>query len=224
MSQGGPDDQKALDDSPVGLYLAIGTEGEPELIHSVIPAGASVLDLGCGVGRIAHPLIRLGHPVVAVDESSEMLAHVRGAETVHSKIEDLDLGRTFDCVLLMSNLVNTSDERRRAAFLRTCRRHVAADGAVLIERYDPKLRIREGVWDGAYGGVDITLERRGKGGTGPWTLTYKHPDGRTWTQEGSGAPHVLADDEMRAALARAGLEIERIFGPKRRWILARPSH
>lgn len=224
MSRGGPDDQKTPDDSPVGLYLAIGTEGEPELVHSVIPAGASVLDLGSGVGRIAHRLIELGHPVVAVDESAEMLAHVRGAETVRSKIEDLDLGRTFDCVLLMSNLVNTSDDDRCAGLLRTCRRHVAADGAVLIERYDPKLRIQEGVWDGAYGGVGITLERRGKGGRGPWKLTYTHPDGRTWTQEGTGAPRVLDDAQMRAALAAADLELVRIFGPKRRWVLARPSH
>ena len=224
MSRGGPDDQKTPDDSPVGLYLAIGTEGEPELIHSVIPPGASVLDLGSGVGRIAHRLIELGHPVVAVDESAEMLARVRGAESVRSKIEDLDLGRTFDCVLLMSNLVNTSDALRRAAFLRTCGRHVAEGGAVVIERYDPKLVIQEGVWDGSYGGVAITFERRGKGGTGPWKLTYQHPDGRTWTQEGQGAPQVLDDDQMRAALAASGLEVVRIFGPKRRWVLARPSH
>jgi SAM-dependent methyltransferase len=224
VSRRGPDRQKAPDDSPVGLYLAIGTDGEPELIHSAIPAGATVLDLGSGVGRIAHPLIQLGHQVVAVDESAEMLAHVRGAETVRSKIEDLDLGRTFDCVLLMSNLVNTSDDERRAAVLRTCRRHVAEGGAVLIERYDPKLRVREGIADGIYGGVAITLERRGEGGTGPWKLTYKHPDGRTWTQEGKRAPHVLDDGQMRAALGIAGLRVSRIFGPKQRWVLARPSH
>jgi SAM-dependent methyltransferase len=222
VSPRGADDQKTPDDSPVGLYLAIGTEGEPELIHSVIPAGATVLDLGCGVGRIAHPLIRLGHPVVAVDESAEMLAYVRGAETVRSKIEDLDIDRTFDCVLLMSNLVNTKFPAQRAAFLSTCRRHVAPDGLVLIERYDPKLRIQEGISDGVYGGVGITLERRGEGGRGSWKLTYTHPDGRTWTQEGTGSPTVLDDDQMRAALSHVGLELVRVFGPKRRWVLARP--
>lgn len=219
---GSPDDQKTPDDSPIGMYLAVGTEGEPELIHSVIPAGASVLDLGSGVGRITHPLIELGHPVVAVDESAEMLAHVRGAETVHSRIEDLDLGRTFDCVLLMSNLVNIRDDGRRKAVLRTCRRHVAPRGVVLIERYDPKMRIEEGTWDGSYGGVAITLERTGAGGRGAWKLTYRHPDGRQWTQEGSGSPHILDDDGIRAALAEVDLEIVRIFGPKRRWVLARP--
>ena len=48
---------------------------------------------------MTHPLVALGHPVVAVDESPEMLARVRGAETVRARIQDLDLGRTFDAVL-----------------------------------------------------------------------------------------------------------------------------
>jgi SAM-dependent methyltransferase len=204
------------------MYLALGTEGEPELIHAAIPPGAEVLDLGCGVGRITHALTALGHPVVAVDESPEMLAHVRGAETVLSRIEDLDLGRTFPCVLLMSNLVNTRVSRRRA-FLGTCRRHVAPDGVVLVERYDPKMKaVRPGTWTGEYGGLKITVERSGTGRTAHARVTYEHPDGRRWTHELTGTPSILDDDAIRTALERAGLRLVRIFGPKRRWCLARP--
>jgi Trk K+ transport system NAD-binding subunit len=43
-------------------------------------------------GRVTHPLIELGHEVAAVDESPEMLARVRGAQTVLARIQDLDLG------------------------------------------------------------------------------------------------------------------------------------
>jgi 2-polyprenyl-3-methyl-5-hydroxy-6-metoxy-1,4-benzoquinol methylase len=118
------------DGSPVDLYLLFPPAGEAERVHAAIDEGATVLDLGCGVGRIAHELIDLGHPVVAVDESREMLAHVRGAETVQAPIEDLDLGRRFPCVLLASHLVNTADAKRRRAFLETCARHVAGDGVV----------------------------------------------------------------------------------------------
>ena len=210
------------DGSPIGLYLALGNEGEPELIHSVVPAGAEILDLGSGVGRVAHALIGLGHPVVAVDESSEMLAHVRGARTVLSKIEDLDLGRTFPGVLLMSNLVNTSAATRRRAFLRTCRRHVASDGVVVIERFDPKMAVHPGTWTGEYGGLQIIVERSGEGASGYARITYEHPDGRRWTHEGRGKPTLLDDETIRAELARAGLRLERIFGPKRRWCIARP--
>lgn len=217
------DPRKTPDDSPVGLYLAIGTDGEPELIHSLIPGGATVLDLGCGVGRITHPLVALGHPVVAVDESPAMLEYVRGAEKVQAKVQDLDLGRTFQCVLLMSNLVNGQDTSLTQAFLRSCRRHVAPEGVVIIERYDPKGKIEEGVYEGDYGGLHITVERTGSGPSAHWKITYEHPDGRHWTQQGRGVPRLLGDDEMRADLEEAGLRLERIFGPKRRWVLARPE-
>jgi len=56
--------------------------GEPEIVHAAVPPGASILELGAGAGRVTHPLVALGHPVVAVDESAEMLARIRGAETV----------------------------------------------------------------------------------------------------------------------------------------------
>ena len=72
--------------------------GEPEIVHATASPGAWILELGCGTGRITHPLVALGHPVVAVDESPEMLAHVRGAETVCARIEDLALDRRFNVV------------------------------------------------------------------------------------------------------------------------------
>jgi SAM-dependent methyltransferase len=216
-----PDDLHAPDGSPVGLYLALGAQGEPELIHSVIPPGAEVLDLGCGVGRITHALLALGHPVVAVDGSDEMLRHVRGAKKVLSKIEELDLDRTFPCVLLMSNLVNASTAAVRRALLRSCRRHVAEDGVVIIERYDPKMSIRPGTQTGEYGGLRITVERSAGGRSAYARVTYEHPDGRLWTHEGYGKPNILDDDAIRDALRQAGLELGRIFGPKRRWCLAR---
>lgn len=217
-----PDRQHTADGSPVGLYLAIGTMGEPELIHTVIPPGAEVLDLGAGVGRIAHALVALGHPVTAVDDSREMLRHVRGARKVLSRIEDLDLGRTFDCVLLMSNLVNASTVTLRRRLLRTCRRHAAPGGVVLIERSDPGMSLAPGTHSGEYGGLRITVERSAPGGRAYARITYEHPDGRIWYQEGWGRPHILDDDAMRAALAEAGLRLARIFGPRRRWCLARP--
>ncbi len=87
--------------APLDLYRLLKPAGEPELIHAQVAAGASILDLGCGTGRITHELIRLGHPVTAVDFDERMLREIRGAETVLSRIEDLRLRRTFDAVLLM---------------------------------------------------------------------------------------------------------------------------
>lgn len=208
---------RAPDGSPVEFYKLLPAQGEPELIHAEIPARASVLDLGCGVGRITHALVALGHLVTAVDESAEMLAEVKGAETVLSKIEDLDLGRTFGCVLLMSDLVNNDV---RDALLRTCRRHVAPDGIVLIERMDP--RTTPGSSTGEFGPfhIELEIERRGDGIRG--IVAYSLPDGRHWTHRFGPGGRILDDDALRDELRLAGLELVRIFGPKRRWCAAAP--
>jgi len=122
------------DGSPVEMYLLLPPGDEPDIIDSAVRLGGSILELGCGVGRVTRVLVERGRPVVAVDESADMLSHVRRAETVLSDIESLDLGRTFDGVVLASHLVNTGDSGQRSAFLHTCRRHVASDGSVIIQR------------------------------------------------------------------------------------------
>jgi hypothetical protein len=49
--------------------------------------------------------------VTAVDESPEMLAQVEGAETVCSRIENLDLERALDAALLASNLITAKPDQ-----------------------------------------------------------------------------------------------------------------
>jgi len=107
---------------------------EPDIIEAAVPAGAGILELGSGVGRVTHPLLRRGFTVTAVDESPQMLERVHGARTVCSPIEALELHESFDVVLLGSYLVHAGDPRVRQGLLRTCRRHVADDGCVLIQR------------------------------------------------------------------------------------------
>src|SRR5207248_9119782 len=90
----------APDGSPVAFYLQLPPGRDPDVVHGAIEPGCEVLELGCGAGRMTHRLIELGHPVVAVDQSPEMLAHVRGAATLQADMETLDLGRRFPAVVL----------------------------------------------------------------------------------------------------------------------------
>jgi SAM-dependent methyltransferase len=128
--QGG---EYAPDGSPVPLYTALQAFGEPELVHEAIPAGTTILELGAGAGRITRGLLALGHPVVAVDESPQMIAHIEGAETVLSDIRSLALGRRFPVVLLASNFVNDPDRARVRDYLRCCAGHVLPEGQVLVQ-------------------------------------------------------------------------------------------
>lgn len=122
------------DGCAVELYARLPIRDEPDIITAAVPAGAHILELGSGVGRMTHPLLERGFTVTAVDESAEMLERVRGARTIRSTIEDLDLGETFDVVMLASFLVHTGDVDERQSMLKTCARHVAEGGCVLIQR------------------------------------------------------------------------------------------
>ena len=64
--------------APVELYRLLEAAGEPELIDREIPGNAEILELGCGSGRITHPLVALGRRVVAVDFNQEMLDLIEG--------------------------------------------------------------------------------------------------------------------------------------------------
>lgn len=55
--------------------MAYWRSGEPQaqFVANLLPEGSKVLDFGCGDGRIAIPLAKLGFHVVAVDAAPEML-------------------------------------------------------------------------------------------------------------------------------------------------------
>lgn len=81
------------DGCAVELYARLSVGSEPDIIAAAVPAGAHILELGCGVGRVTHPLLERGFTVTAVDESPEMLERVHGARTICSPIEQLETGR-----------------------------------------------------------------------------------------------------------------------------------
>ena len=208
--------QVTADGCAVDLYLLLPPNGEPEIVHSAVAPGASVLELGSGPGRITHPLLDLGHKVVAVDDSAAMLAHVRG-ETVCSRIGDLALGRTFDAVLLGSHLVNTPDDTGRQQLLDAARRHLAPDGQLLVEWHPPAWfgSVEDGQ-GGLLGEVDLRL-------TGivrdrdllSATVRYSARDS-TWEQ-----PFTVRRIDLDVVLPAAGLVFDRWLTVDRTWFAAR---
>ncbi|WP_157529603.1 bifunctional 2-polyprenyl-6-hydroxyphenol methylase/3-demethylubiquinol 3-O-methyltransferase UbiG, partial [Nocardia sp. NRRL S-836] len=63
-------------------YSPARTAAEVSYLASVLPAGGRVLDLGCGVGRHAHGLARLGFSVVGADVSEWAVEQARGGPGV----------------------------------------------------------------------------------------------------------------------------------------------
>ena len=188
------------DGCAVDLYARLPAEDEPEIIAAAVPPPATLLELGCGAGRVTRALTRLGYEVTAVDESAAMLAHVAGARTVRSPIEDLALPGTFDVVLLASFLVHGPTA---AALLATCRRHVDYDGFVLIQREGADwhtrgaARARRSAGRRRPGG----LRRRGPGRFRSVHVEYEFPDAR-WTQTFRTRP--LTVEQFETLLVGAG--------------------
>ncbi|MEV0261334.1 class I SAM-dependent methyltransferase [Streptomyces sp. NPDC050617] len=212
------------DGCAVEMYARMAPDGEQHVIAGALPAGAgAVLELGAGAGRVTHALLELGFEVVAVDESPEMLARIRGARTVRSTIEGLDLGERFDAVLLASYLVNTAGPEVRAELLRTCRRHVRDDGCVLIQREgagwnDPANVPREH----RRGPLRITVAAAEPLGPGVTSVRMEYEfEGRRWSQ--THTSHELDEAAVEEALAEAGLRVDAYLTDDRIWLRAVPQ-
>ncbi|MFI2199407.1 class I SAM-dependent methyltransferase [Streptomyces sp. NPDC020192] len=208
------------DGCAVELYERLPIDDAPDIITAAIPAGAHILELGSGVGRMTRPLTERGFTVTAVDESADMLARVRGARTVCSPIEALDLGgEKFDVVLLASFLVHAGDEEVRRGLLRTCARHVAEGGRVLIQREGEDYHTnvpRERVHPSGFTVRVASVEPAGEGVNSVY-VEYMFPDA-VWTQTFLSRP--LTKEQFESALEEAGLEVDTYLTPDRMWVRA----
>jgi SAM-dependent methyltransferase len=211
------------DGCAVELYARLPAWREPGIIHAAAGDGATILELGCGTGRVTHPLIALGHAVTAVDESPEMLERVHGAETVRAKIQGLDLGgRRFGAVVLGSHLINEPTGDLAAAWLATCRRHVADDGCVLIEQHSPAWFDTAADSENERDGMIFRLRdvTRPEPGLIYGTVEY-HAGDLVWTQ--TFGTRRLGDAALRELLDAAGLAFDRYLTDDRAWLRAVPA-
>jgi len=206
----------------VELYSLLPPMGEPGIIHAAIPAGAGILELGAGAGRVTRHLLELGHPVVAVDESAEMLARVRGAETVRARIQALRLGRRFDVVLLASFLVNTPDRELRRRFLAAAREHVRDDGCVLVQRHEPRWFETAAEGERTSGAITFRLRDLTRPGPGLLSATVEYRVGeRVWSQWFTAER--LDDEQLAAALGEVGLAVDAYLTGDGSWVRAVPA-
>ncbi len=123
--------------------------GEADFVARFSPR--SVLDAGCGTGRVGRELARRGIDVVGVDLDDEMLATARRkAPAVEWRTADLsavDLGRRFDAIVMAGNVMIFLAPSTEGAVLANMGRHLEPGGVLIsgfqlqrgrlaIERYD----------------------------------------------------------------------------------------
>ncbi len=211
------------DGCAVEFYALLPAFGEPEIIHAAVPAGASILELGCGTGRILRPLAALGHAVTGVDDSPDMLARGPDLPTERSPIQSLRLDRRFDVVLLASTMIN-ADPVTRQGFLATARHHLHDDGIAVFQQHPPdwfeSLSGAEPVRDDPGGIRRIIRSAR-------WEPPRMHVEieyqvgGDIWTH--AWTSYQISDNELAGNLAAANLRLGDWLTGDHAWFTARPA-
>jgi 2-polyprenyl-3-methyl-5-hydroxy-6-metoxy-1,4-benzoquinol methylase len=141
--------------------------GEADLVDRLAPR--SVLDAGCGTGRVAGELARRGHDVVGIDRDASMIATARQlAPDVAFRVVDVaeaQLGRRFHLVLMAGNVPLFTPAGTQRALVAGCVRHLEPGGSLVagfqlnrgytLEAYDAdcaaaglELTNRWSTWDG----------------------------------------------------------------------------
>ena len=140
--------------------------GEVNFLLSLVASTSfSLLDAGCGTGRIAIEAARRGVHVVGVDLDPQMLARASekapGLEWKLGDLETLSLGRVFDLVLLAGNVMICLTPGSERAVLANLVTHLVPGGLLVagfatdrdyytLTQYDETLNalglLQEGRW------------------------------------------------------------------------------
>jgi len=184
------DDPESPDPGFADLYgsLPDATDLEPWL-GWCRQARPPVLYLGIGAGRLAVPLARADVELIGVDIHPGMLqrlrARDRNMELIRSRIEDLDLGRSFDLVLGPSSVLASDD------CLAAAGRH--SSRLLAMELMNPHWLLA-----GAHPSVRLAGDR----------LEVDYPGG--YTQQAEYLPRW--PEEVDGRLDTLGLDLVRLFG------------
>jgi SAM-dependent methyltransferase len=149
---------------PPALYAAVhsGNSGDVAYYRRACTGARSVLELGCGYGRVLDGLTReRSLEVFGLDRDGGLLDLAREraprATIVTGDMTDFDLGRSFDRVFIPYNgLYCVLTEAEQVAALRRARAHLNDGGLLVVDAYaadafhgegDEESDPSDGAWD-----------------------------------------------------------------------------
>ena len=204
--------------------------------------GAPILELGCGTGRLSIPLAAEGFEVWGIEASTLMIEECRkkmkshpGAtlqiKIIEGDMADFDLGRAFPLIIVPINSFLILDQAGQQSCLECCYKHLAPDGALVIDVFNPFGPGRAFQYSGQVEGLRILVSTRPHPKTGRPVRRFvsqrrdffnqmahikseyeeETPDGpRMWTFTEN--LRFVYKSEMELMIEAAGMELYRIFG------------
>ena len=135
-------------------------------VEEATRADGTVLELGCGTGRVSIPIAQAGIDVVGIDSSSTMLTRTREksqkAGTQNLKLLcadmcDFNVSSKFDLVIIpfrgLLSLLSVDDQIRT---LTNIKRHLVPDGKLIFDIFVPDLNMMVQEGDVPYHFRDVT--------------------------------------------------------------------
>ena len=121
----------------------------PFYVEEATRSGGTVLELGCGTGRVSIPIAHAGIDIVGIDASSTMLARAReksreagvpNLKLLWADMRDFNLSSEFKLVIIpfrgLLSLLSVDDEIRT---LMNIKRHLAPGGKLIFDIFVPDL-------------------------------------------------------------------------------------
>ncbi len=130
-------------------------------------SSVSVLDAGCGTGRVAIELANRGYEVHGTDVDTDMLGEACSKRPdltwTKANLAELDLGQTFDLIVMAGNVilfVDPQDQPKVAASLGAHSKHgTLAISGIQLAREDGR-RLPLAQWDAWLNDAGFTLAER----------------------------------------------------------------
>lgn len=203
--------------------------------------GGSILEVGCGTGRVALQLAQEGVPIVGLDLSPAMLAVARqksqglsNIRWVEGNMQAFELGERFDLILIPGHSFQFMlTPAEQTACLTCIRKHLTPGGKLVIHVNHDDLSWLGGLVQGQGTGFELRKEYRQnstKGTVRKWTAwsyeactqtasavdawEYIGEDGAVKERRESAPKrlHCVFRFEMEHLLAGTGFELEALYG------------
>jgi SAM-dependent methyltransferase len=114
--------------------------------HLAEMANGSILELGCGTGRVFLPLARIGYKITGIDNDQAMLARLSthlndeplpGALIQQADIRAFDLQRKFGLIIVPCNTFANLDDTDLNKALACVERHLEEGGVFALDLPNP---------------------------------------------------------------------------------------
>lgn len=140
------------------LYLdELRTKRDIEFICNNLPVDRykTILDLGCGSGRISIPLSKVGYKVTGVDFDKEAIKEAKGKvknnknlKFLNSDYRDLDIKSKFDAILFIYSSFGYFDDEKNIKILKKIRNLLKDKGVLILDNlnYYWAVKKKEGFW------------------------------------------------------------------------------